>query len=51
VPRDLKLSGDEETLTATVTFDTKNLFGKLDATCGLKLRNPQEKKDEDRAKK
>jgi hypothetical protein len=51
VPRDLKLTGDEETFTATVTFDTKDLFGKFDATGKIKLKNPQEKKDEDQAKK
>ncbi len=47
----MKLSGDAETFTATVTFDTKDLFGKLDATCEVKLKNPREKKDEDKAKK
>jgi hypothetical protein len=47
----MKLSGDEETFTATVTFDTKNLFGKLDAIREIKLKNPHEKKDEDKAKK
>jgi hypothetical protein len=50
VPKDLKLSGDEETFTATITFDTKNLFGKLDAICRIKLRNPPENKDENKAK-
>ena len=51
MPSDLKLSGDEETFTATVTFDTKSLFGKFDAICEIKLKKPQEKKDEDKAKK
>jgi hypothetical protein len=45
------LPSGKETFTATVTFDTKNLFGKLDATCDIKLKNPQEKKDEDNARK
>jgi hypothetical protein len=43
--------GNEETFTATVTFDTKDLFGKFDAIREIKLKNPQEKKDEDKAKK
>jgi hypothetical protein len=51
VPRDLKLSGDEETFTATVTFDTKDLFGKFEATGEIKLKKPLEKKDEDQVKK
>ncbi len=51
MPRDLKLSGDEETFTATVTFDMKNLFGKVDATREIRLRNPPETKDADKTKK
>jgi hypothetical protein len=50
VPRDLELSGNEETFTATVTFDTKNVFGKLDAICQIKLKSRQEKKDEGKAR-
>jgi hypothetical protein len=46
VPKDLKLSGDEETFTATVTFDTKDLFGKFDATREIKLKKLEEKKDD-----
>jgi hypothetical protein len=48
VPKDLKLSGEEETFTATITFDTKELFGKFDATCEIKLKNPEEKKAEEK---
>ena len=51
VPRDLRLAGDKETFTATVTFDTKHLFGKCNAICRIKLKNPPEKKDADKAKK
>jgi hypothetical protein len=51
VPKDLKLSGNEETFTATVSYDTKDLFGKFDATCEIKLKMPEEKKDDDKEKK
>jgi hypothetical protein len=33
-----------------VTYDTKALFGKFEGTCAIKLKSPQEKKDE-KAKK
>jgi hypothetical protein len=36
----LQLSGDEETFKATVTFDTKDLFGKFDGTYEIKLKKP-----------
>jgi hypothetical protein len=50
VPKDLELRGDEEIFTATVTFDMKNLFGNVDAICRIKLKNPQGKRDENRAR-
>jgi len=35
VPKDLKLSGKSETFTATVTFDTRDLFGAVEGTWKL----------------
>jgi hypothetical protein len=40
VPRNLIISGLDETFTATVTFDTKQLWGKINATCKIKLEYP-----------
>jgi hypothetical protein len=51
VPKDLRISGDEETFTATISFDTRELFGKFDATYEIKLNSPQEKKDEKKTEK
>jgi hypothetical protein len=36
----VKLSGGEETYTATVTFDTKDLYGKIESTYKIKLKKP-----------
>jgi hypothetical protein len=32
VPKDLKLAGKTETFTATVKYDTKELYGKVEAS-------------------
>lgn len=32
MPKDLELSGDEETFTITVRYDTKELYGEVEAT-------------------
>jgi hypothetical protein len=32
VPKDLKLAGDRETFTATVTYETLELYGKVEAS-------------------
>ena len=32
MPKDLKLSGAKETFTATVTYDTLDLYGKVETT-------------------
>jgi hypothetical protein len=32
VPKKLELSGKKETFTATLTYDTPNLFGKIKAS-------------------
>jgi len=32
VPKDIELAGDEETFTITVRYDTKELYGKVEAT-------------------
>jgi len=31
VPEDLKLNGDQETFTVTVTYDTRDLYGTVSA--------------------
>jgi hypothetical protein len=46
VPKDLKLSGNEETLIATVTYDTKDLYGKIEAKREIKLKKPEEEKED-----
>ena len=38
MPKDLKLSGDEETFTVALTYDTQDLYGKVEATCKLTLK-------------
>jgi len=37
VPKDLKLSGPKETFTATVTYDTLDLYGKVETTVPIVL--------------
>jgi hypothetical protein len=37
VPKDLKLSGPKETFTATVSYDTLDLYGKVDASVPIVL--------------
>jgi hypothetical protein len=37
VPSDLKLSGPKETLTATVSYDTLDLYGKVDAAVPITI--------------
>jgi hypothetical protein len=32
VPKDLKLPGNKQTFTITVRYDTRELYGKLEAT-------------------
>ncbi|HUT92934.1 MAG TPA: hypothetical protein VMY37_25815 [Thermoguttaceae bacterium] len=32
MPKDIELAGDEETFTITVRYDTKELYGKVEAT-------------------
>jgi len=38
VPDDLKLNGDEEELTVTVTYETQKLYGKVTAQRKIKIR-------------
>jgi hypothetical protein len=35
VPKDLKISGEKETYVATITYDTLDLYGKMEATVKL----------------
>jgi hypothetical protein len=35
VPKDLKVSGEKETFVATLTYDTLDLYGKMEATVQL----------------
>jgi hypothetical protein len=37
VPNDLKLNGNEETLTITVTYDTRELYGTVTGTRQLTI--------------
>jgi hypothetical protein len=46
VPSDLKLSGDQETFTVTVTYDTQILYGKFDATWQIVLKAEKVEKTE-----
>ncbi|MHC4402782.1 MAG: hypothetical protein ACYTG0_24225 [Planctomycetota bacterium] len=32
MPKDIELAGDRETFTATVTYDTRELYGKVEAS-------------------
>ncbi|NQU23193.1 MAG: hypothetical protein HQ567_18090 [Candidatus Nealsonbacteria bacterium] len=32
VPKDLEISGEKETFTATLTCDTRDLYGKIEAS-------------------
>jgi hypothetical protein len=38
VPEDLKLNGDEEELTVTVTYETQKLYGQVSAQRKIKIR-------------
>ena len=38
VPDDLKINGDEEELTVTVTYDTQKLYGEVSAQRKIKIR-------------
>ena len=38
MPKDLKLSGEQETFTVALTYDTQALYGKVEATCKLALK-------------
>ncbi|MHC4177039.1 MAG: hypothetical protein ACYSWU_06015 [Planctomycetota bacterium] len=35
MPTDLEASGKKQTFTATVTYDTRDLYGKVEASCEL----------------
>jgi len=38
VPNDLEITGDEEELTVTVTYETQNLYGKVTGQRKIKVR-------------
>jgi hypothetical protein len=38
VPKDLKLSGEQEAFTVAVTYDTQALYGKVEASWKLTLK-------------
>jgi hypothetical protein len=40
VPSGLEVSGDKETFTATVTYDTGELYGKVEASWKLVVVSP-----------
>ena len=42
---DIEISGDEETFVATVTFDTKELYGKVEATRQIKVKKQAANKE------
>jgi hypothetical protein len=37
VPKNLQLSAETETFTATLNYDTSELFGKIEASCEIVL--------------
>ncbi len=39
---DIEISGDEETFMATVTYDTEELYGKVEATREIKVKKQAE---------
>jgi hypothetical protein len=41
VPKDLKVAGDKETFVATLTYNTLDLYGKMEATVPITLRPNQ----------
>jgi hypothetical protein len=40
VPKDLKLAGKTETFTVTVTYETHELYGKVEASRKIVLTEP-----------
>jgi len=41
VPKDLKVSGQKETFVATLTYNTLDLYGKMDATVPIVIQAAQ----------
>jgi hypothetical protein len=42
---DIEISDDGETFVATVTYDTKKLYGKVEATREIKVKKQAEQKE------
>ena len=45
MPSDLKVSGKQETFTATLTYDTLDLYGKMEAKFDLVVEATEPAKD------
>ncbi len=45
MPKDLKVTGKQETFVATITYDTLDLYGKMEATLPVVIEAVEQEKE------